>query len=1271
MKVSVIPRFVVLLLILHTPSAIRAQSPADLSVSSGPPTVTPSTQVSGGVVELSNWTLKNSGAATAFNFSNGYYLSTDPTITNSDTRLSGVFVSSIVGSTSQEITGGPLTIPSSTLAGDYYLGILVDETDTVFESSNSNNYVSSPITVLAPGSVSGMKWQDVDGDGSKEEGEPGLPGWTINLVGPDTLSMDTDSLGDYSFTGLRPGTYTVSEFYVSEGPSPWVQSYPPDPGTYTVVVAGDTTVGNDFGNWMPPGSIRGIKWYDVNQNGVRDQGEPGLEDWQINLPYGNFTLTATTDALGNYSFTGILAGIYSVSEELQPGWIQTYPPTGEHIVFLGAGQVVDTVDFGNWIAPGSIHGMKWNDYNGDGLKDQGEPGLEGWQITSTGPVTDTTTTDFLGNYWFMNLPPGAYMVEEILQEGWMPTFPPPTQEPIPIIVLPGLAIENVDFGNRMLPGSIHGMKWDDSDGDGVKDQEELGLEGWEIVITGVVALATTTDPLGNYLFMDLPPGLYTVAEIPQAGWVKTYPPELETYTIELASGETVEGINFGNWIPTGGIHGKKWFDMNMNGGKDPEEPGLPGWEIVLEGAAGVLATTTDSSGYFSFMNLSPGIYTVFEILQPGWTQTHPSPLGVHSLYLGPGEIVDSLDFGNWRPETTASIHGMKWNDLNGDGVKDLGEPGLEGWEISLTGGDTLSTTTDSLGNYWFMSLAPGEYAVVEVVQPGWSQTFPPLPGTHIIVLDQGQRIEGVDFGNWRTDTTGSIHGKKWYDLNENGEKDPDEPGIPGWEIVIEGAANLTTLTDSDGNYWFMGLASGSYVVSEVPQPGWIQTHPPAPGTYTVDLAGGEVVDTADFGNWRPDTTGSIHGMKWFDLNENGQKDPDEPGLPEWEIVVGGAANLRATTDSDGSYWFMGLAPGTYIVSEMLQPGWVQTYPPTPGMHVVGLEQGQIIDGMDFGNWRIDTTGSIHGMKWHDINGNSEQEPNEPGLPGWEITITGLVNLTTTTDSSGTYWFMGLAPGVYLVSELLQPGWIQTYPAFPETYTVELGPDQVVESIDFGNWWVDTTGSIGGIKWHDLDSNGEKDPDEPGLPGWRINLAGLDTLSTTTDSAGYYSFVDLGPGVYLVSEVPQAGWVQTYPPPPAIHEVELGPGEVIETVDFGNSDDFTSVGPENRIPDKFELFQNYPNPFNPSTLIRFRLPKSSYVTLKVYNVLGEELETLVSGERSAGEYVVAWNPKNQPSGIYLYRLQVGDPLRDGAELHSAKGAHAGQWFVETKKLILMR
>jgi photosystem II stability/assembly factor-like uncharacterized protein len=89
-----------------------------------------------------------------------------------------------------------------------------------------------------------------------------------------------------------------------------------------------------------------------------------------------------------------------------------------------------------------------------------------------------------------------------------------------------------------------------------------------------------------------------------------------------------------------------------------------------------------------------------------------------------------------------------------------------------------------------------------------------------------------------------------------------------------------------------------------------------------------------------------------------------------------------------------------------------------------------------------------------------------------------------------------------------------------------------------------------------------------------------------------------------------------------------------------------------VPTKFELFQNYPNPFNPTTTIGMQIAERGRVILKIYNMLGQQVATLVNEEMKPGTYEVTWHPIGQTSGVYLYRLQVGN-------------------FVETRKLLLLR
>ena len=93
--------------------------------------------------------------------------------------------------------------------------------------------------------------------------------------------------------------------------------------------------------------------------------------------------------------------------------------------------------------------------------------------------------------------------------------------------------------------------------------------------------------------------------------------------------------------------------------------------------------------------------------------------------------------------------------------------------------------------------------------------------------------------------------------------------------------------------------------------------------------------------------------------------------------------------------------------------------------------------------------------------------------------------------------------------------------------------------------------------------------------------------------------------------------------------------------FISNPTITSVGSNNKnLLPAFELDQNYPNPFNPTTTINYSLPKSAYVKIKIYDLLGKEIETLVSEEKSVGNYSVRFNANGLSSGMYFYTMDAG-------------------------------
>ena len=148
-----------------------------------------------------------------------------------------------------------------------------------------------------------------------------------------------------------------------------------------------------------------------------------------------------------------------------------------------------------------------------------------------------------------------------------------------------------------------------------------------------------------------------------------------------------------------------------------------------------------------------------------------------------------------------------------------------------------------------------------------------------------------------------------------------------------------------------------------------------------------------------------------------------------------------------------------------------------------------------------------------------------------------------------------------------------------------------------------------------------------------NNSGADTVLTVTPAAvdGILAGLGLNPGDSVAGE--WAVWA-------FLNGDSLKSSETFDiTFKRDNSIGIEQIG--NTVPGDYSLSQNYPNPFNPSTVIRFAIPKSSFVTLKIYNLAGMEVSTLLNEELSAGNFEASFDGSGLSSGVYFYRLQTAD------------------------------
>ena len=360
----------------------------------------------------------------------------------------------INGRTTAGSTGGTATtvttLPSAITAIPLAAGI----------DATANNFGE----LLSVG-LSGTVFADLANDGVQQlPNDLGLAGVTLDLTGTDDLgaavsaTTSTAADGTYSFTGLRPGVYTVTEPTQPAGTVNGITTAGSTGGTVTpvatlpsmisaipLVTSGALSTGNNFAEIPNNSGIGGRVWLDLDNDGVIDAGESGIAGVTATLT-GTDTLgrpverTLTTDAQGGYLFENLGPGTYTVTEPTQPAgtlngrtnagngggtatFVATLPSAISGIT-LGIGQMVSANDFGE-IPPARIAGRVYADNNDNGVIDSSEVGLASVSLVLTGTddlgvsVSRTLSSGADGGYAFENLRPGTYTVTE-------PTQPPGT-----------------------------------------------------------------------------------------------------------------------------------------------------------------------------------------------------------------------------------------------------------------------------------------------------------------------------------------------------------------------------------------------------------------------------------------------------------------------------------------------------------------------------------------------------------------------------------------------------------------------------------------------------------------------------------------------------------------------------------------------------------------------------------------------------------------------------------------------------------------------------
>ena len=224
--------------------------------------------------------------------------------------------------------------------------------------------------------------------------------------------------------------------------------------------------------------------------------------------------------------------------------------------------------------------------------------------------------------------------------------------------------------------------------------------------------------------------------------------------------------------------------------------------------------------------------------------------------------------------------------------------------------------------------------------------------------------------------------------------------------------------------------------------------------------------------------------------------------------------------------------------------------PDPGIWTVTLSDTTDLGAVDVGALISDPVPSVAVVG---ASGGLLREPVQIELEAYNPDSDARIALFYDTDNQG-YDGVMIADGIIETDGPTQYTWDTSgtvagdYYIYPSIMDEHNAP--VLAYSDLPVSITDPKGEIRGTKWNDLDGDGVRDDDEPGLADWTINLDG-DDASTTTDRNGEYAFTGLLPGAHVVAEVHQEGWAQTHPADTGIHTVTLSLDEVRQDVDFGN------------------------------------------------------------------------------------------------------------------------
>ncbi|MCX7108970.1 MAG: hypothetical protein NTX45_02340 [Proteobacteria bacterium] len=940
------------------------------------------------------------------------------------------------------------------------------------QSADNNNFGE-----IAPASIKGNVYSDANNDGSRT-GDTGLGSVSVTLTGTNDLNQAvsitkaTNPDGSYSFDvsvhsplpfpgnaailaaisagetpslpgggerlrfdGLRPGSYSVAETtpagYLDGKDTAGTGSTSASVGGNDIInvtlAAGQTSVENNFGELLPAkASIGDHVWSDCNGNGIQDAGEGGIAGITVKLlnSTGQVVATDVTDTNGDYLFSGLDAGTFSVSviapigyqftsqnqggddtkdSDVNAGGLtaQTVLVAGENDLSWDAGLRLS--------ATANAPDVVFN-FSGNTATDGTDGNIRTFTDASSGlsvnvsafsenKSTGAWATAYLGSYGGglgvtdRSEGTGSGNAHTVDNTGGYDNYV--MFEFNKSVVLDkaflGYVVNDSDtqvwIGNFTNPYTSH-----------------LTLNDATLALMGFTQVDTTT--LTTTRWADLNANNYAGNVLVIAADTTDMSPE-DNFKIQNMD------VALKACAPNPAHIGDRvWFDANGNGVQDTGENGFANVTVQLKDSSGVVVgtTTTDASGNYGF-DVAPGSYSVKVVAPTGYAVTTQNAgaddakdsdvgsTGETALYtLAAGANNLTVDAGlKVAPVATASLGDRVWLDTNANGVQDTTETaGVVGVKVTLTGGGldgklsttgdntTATTTTDATGKYGFSGLTAGEYQVKfdasTATGPAYfltkqdggtsdavdSDANRTTGLSQVVTLATGENNTTVDAGVYQKASLGD---KVWDDMNHNYVQDASEPGIGGIRVTLWTAgangvydngtgddikvANTTTnSTGSIGNYLFSNLDPGDYYL---------------------------MFDKANVMHYNA-TYGASYNMstwKWApkDTGTNDAIDSDVTGNGVATTDVTSTSKINLVSGENDMTWDAGITP---IAIDLNGDGKVDGISELFGGNAKGAGFAQLASYDSNGDGVVNTADGHFGdlRIWQDKNGDHQTDGNE-------------------------------------------------------------------------------------------------------------------------------------------------------------------------------------------------------------------------------------------------------------------------------------------------------